>query len=150
MIIPSLTRKSSLTHNKSLILRLGYVRTFRSYASNRNYFGTPIGLTAGLFSSVHELSGLTYGVTIPLTAIVLRTIVTLPLSIYSQKKLNTRIMLRHVFFEWGNLIASQALELQKPQNKDPRSLNKLMSSTQKLVILILCSLMLTYSSYQKE
>lgn len=93
---------------------------------------------AQLFSSVHDLSGLTYGVTIPLTAIVLRTIVTLPLSIYSQKKLNTRIELRPLFFQWGNVITSQALEFQRSENKDPRSekdnLNKVMPNVQKLVI----------------
>lgn len=130
--------KCSLTCSKFLVLRFGHTRTFRSYASNRSHFESPIGIMAQLFSSVHDLSGLTYGVTIPLTAIVLRTIVTLPLSIYSQKKLNTRIELRPLFFQWGNVITSQALEFQRSENKDPRSekdnLNKVMPNVQKLVI----------------
>jgi mitochondrial inner membrane protein COX18 len=77
-----------------------------------------IELTAQIFRSVHDLSGLPYGVTIPLTAVALRTIVTLPLSIYSQRKLNKRIELRPLFYQWGEIIGLQVMSQQRSQGVD--------------------------------
>jgi hypothetical protein len=80
---------------------------------------------------------LTYGFSIPLTAVALRTLVTLPLAIYSQKKLNRRIELRPLFYHWGEIVGSQAVARQKALNVDLRNdknaLAKTMSTVQKTV-----------------
>jgi hypothetical protein len=118
------------------VSRPAYVRGFTSSVPNRYGFGGPIEITAELFRAIHDVSGLTYGVTIPLTALALRTIVTLPLSIYSQKKLNRRIELRPLYYQWGELIGMQALAQQKSRNADLRDkgvYEKTMSRVQKLV-----------------
>ena|ERR1700737_1486803 len=98
--------------------RQANVRGFASSTASR--FG-PIEITAELFRSVHDLSGLSYGLAIPLTAFALRTVITLPLTIYSQKKLNRRIELRPLFFYWGDIIGVQTVKLQKSRNVDLRN-----------------------------
>ena len=117
--------------------RLRHTRGFASSSTRRFGFEAPIELTAELLRSIHDLSGLPYGLTIPLTAIAFRSIITLPLSIYSQKKLNRRIELRPLFFHWGNLIGMQAVAQQKARNVDIRgnqeAYAKMMSTVQKMV-----------------
>ena len=119
--------------------RLSQLKHNRGFASSipRRYGLTPIEITADLIRSIHDLSGLPYGATIPLTAIALRSIITLPLSIYSQKKLNRRIELRPLFFEWGNLIGMQAVAREKSRKvnirRDKEALAKMMSTVQKMV-----------------
>jgi hypothetical protein len=114
-------------------------RGFASSAQRKSVFDVPIEVTAQLFRSIHDLSGLTYGVTIPLTALALRTIVTLPLSIYSQKKLIRRIELRPLYYHWGEIIGFQAVAQQKSRNinlrADKTAYMATMSKAQKLVIL---------------
>jgi hypothetical protein len=66
----------------------------------------PIAITAQLIRSIHDVTDLPYGLSIPLTAVVLRSIVTLPLAIYSQKKLARRIELRPLIFQWTYLLGS--------------------------------------------
>ena len=98
----------------------------------------PIEITAQLIHSIHDLSGLTYGVAIPLTAIAFRTIVTLPLSIYSQKKLNRRIELHPLFHQWGDIIGTQAISRAKANNVDLRgnqeAYEKMMTTVRKMVM----------------
>lgn len=112
-------------------------RAFTSSVPSRFALGAPIELTADLIRSIHDLSGLTYGFSIPLTAVALRTLVTLPLAIYSQKKLNRRIELRPLFYHWGEIVGSQAVARQKALNVDLRNdknaLAKTMSTVQKTV-----------------
>jgi hypothetical protein len=98
--------------------RAGSVRGFAS--SRINHIG-PIELTAELLRSVHDFSGLSYGLAIPLTAFALRTTITLPLAIYSQKKLNRRLELRPLFFHWGELIGMQTAKLALSGNADLRN-----------------------------
>lgn len=113
---------------------------YRGFASTRPIAisaGSPIEITADVIRSIHDVSGLPYGFTIPLTAIALRTIVTLPLAIYSQKKLNRRIELRPLFYHWGELIGMQMVARQKAQNIDLRKDQSTLAETtwrvQKLV-----------------
>lgn len=98
------------------IARTGYVRGFASSLPRRG----PIEITAQLIHSIHDVTGLTYGAAIPLTAIAFRSIVTLPLSIYSQKKLNRRIELHPLFHQWGDMIGTQAVARAKANNVDLR------------------------------
>ena len=95
----------------------------------------PIEVTAQLFRSIHDLSGLPYGLTIPLTAFALRAVVTLPLSIYSQKKLNRRIELRPLYYHWGELIGSQVLELERAPKgaTDKATLRNIATRVQRIV-----------------
>ena len=102
--------------------RRAHVRTFTSSRQSRFFFDGPIEWTGQLIRSFHELSGLTYGITIPLTAIILRTAVTLPLSIYSQKKLIRRIELRPLFFVWGEVIGQAAVEKVKQDGSQSAAL----------------------------
>ena len=117
--------------------RWAHCRAFSSSAPVRFALGSPIELTADLIRSIHDLSGLTYGFSIPLTAIALRTVVTLPLAVYSQKKLNRRIELRPLFYHWGEIIGSQEVARQKALNVDLRNnkqaLEKAMFAVQKTV-----------------
>jgi hypothetical protein len=92
-------------------------RGFASSVPNRFSFHGPIEATAQLFHSIHDVTGLTYGITIPLTAILLRTAITLPLVIYSQKKLNRRIELRPLFYHWGEIIGLQAATAYQKKHK---------------------------------
>lgn len=87
----------------------------------------PIELTALLFQSVHDVSGLTYGLSIPLTTLVLRTAVTFPLSIYSQKKLKRRLELRPLFTKWGDVKSMQVIAEQKAQKIDLKGNKEAMS-----------------------
>ena len=87
----------------------------------------PIELTALLFQSVHDLSGVTYGLSIPLTTLVLRTAVTLPLSIYSQKKLRKRLELRPLFTKWGDVKSMQVIAEQNAQQIDLKGNKQAMS-----------------------
>lgn len=130
-------RTLSVPCNAFRFSRLGDIRGFSSSVPRRYGFEAPIEITAELIRSIHDFSGLTYGAAIPLTAIVLRSIITLPLSIYSQKKLNRRIQLRPLFFQWGNLIGMQAVAQQKSRKVDLRGnkeqYTKMMSIVQKMV-----------------
>jgi inner membrane protein COX18 len=130
-------RTTILLRNTVHVSRLRHARGFASSSPRGFGFEVPIEVTAELLRSIHNLSGLSYGVTIPLTAIALRSIITLPLSIYSQKKLNRRIELRPLFFHWGNLIGVQAVAQQKARNVDLRgnleAYTKMMSTVQKMV-----------------
>jgi hypothetical protein len=92
-------------------------RSFTSSVPNRWSFNGPIEATAQLFHSIHDVTGLTYGISIPLTAILLRTVVTLPLVIYSQKKLNKRIELRPLFYHWGEIIGMQSAAAYRKQHQ---------------------------------
>jgi hypothetical protein len=139
--------KSCADHSLGRMLRTGcrilhgapryHCRAFTCSAPGRFGLGTPIELTADLFRSIHDLTGLTYAFSIPLTAIALRTAVTLPLAIYSQKKLNRRIELRPLFFHWGDVVGMQSVARQKAHNVDLRSdkkaLARTMSTVQKMV-----------------
>jgi len=115
-----------------------HCRAFTCSSPGRFGIGTPVELTADLFRSIHDLSGLTYAFSIPLTAIVLRTAVTLPLAIYSQKKLNRRLELRPLFFHWGDIVGMQTVARQRALNvdlrKDKNALAKTMSTVQKIVL----------------
>jgi len=93
-------------------------RTFTSTAQTKFILDGPIELAAQLIRSIHDLSGLTYGITIPLTAIALRTVVTLPLSIYSQRKLIRRAEIRPLHFFWGELIGITAMNEVKRRSRD--------------------------------
>jgi membrane protein insertase Oxa1/YidC/SpoIIIJ len=107
---------------RSRILQGSRQANFRAFSTSpTNRFGGPIEITAELFRSVHDLTGLSYGLTIPLTALVLRTAITLPLAIYSQKKLNRRIELRPLFYHWGEIIGMQTAKQQKSRNVDLRN-----------------------------
>lgn len=66
----------------------------------------PIAITAQLIRGIRDVTDIPYGLSIPLTAVVLRSIVTLPLAIYSQKKLARRIELRPLIFQWTHLFGS--------------------------------------------
>jgi len=94
-------------------LRVTQIRGFASSVPSTFGFQVPLEVTEHVIRSIHDLSGMSYGVTIPLTAIVLRSTITLPISLNSQLKLNRRIALRPLFFQWGNLIGMQAMTLQK-------------------------------------
>ena len=108
-------------------------RAFTSTAPGRFGLGSSLELTADLIRSFHDLSGLSYGFSIPLTAIALRTVVTLPLAIYSQKKLNRRLELRPLFFHWGEVIGAQAVARQKALNVDLRKDKAALQKTAKNV-----------------
>ena len=109
-------RMRTLPNNTFRVARTGHIRGFASSIPRRG----PIEITAQLIHSIHDLSGLTYGAAIPLTAIAFRSIVTLPLSIYSQKKLSRRIELRPLFHQWGDIIGIQAVARAKANNVDLR------------------------------
>jgi hypothetical protein len=118
--------------------RRPYRRGFSSSAPSRWSFNGPIEATAQLFHSIHDVTGLTYGISIPLTAILLRTVVTLPLVIYSQKKLNKRIELRPLFYHWGEIIGMQSATAYQKQHKvdlrkDKEALAKTVSKVQATV-----------------
>src|SRR5271170_2980104 len=108
-----------LQSNIFKVSRTIQARQFSSSPQQRFGFD-PIEITAMLFRSFHDVSGLTYGITIPLTTIALRTIVTLPLSIYSQKKLQRRLELRPLFTKWAELKGMQVVSEQKALNMDLR------------------------------
>jgi hypothetical protein len=116
------------------VARTGPVRGFASSLPRRG----PIEITAQLIHSIHDLTGLTYGVAIPLTAIAFRTIVTLPLSIYSQNKLNRRIELHPLFHRWGEMIGAQAVVRAKANNVDLRGNQEayanMMTTVQRMVM----------------
>jgi membrane protein insertase Oxa1/YidC/SpoIIIJ len=107
-------------------------RKFSSSVVSRFDFVGPIELTAQLFRSLHDVTGLTYGVSIPLTAIALRTLVTLPLAVYSQKKLNRRIELLPLFYHWAEVIGAQTAARYRSQNlkTDKATLAQAMSKLQ--------------------
>jgi hypothetical protein len=98
---------------------------------------SPFQITAEIIRSIHDVSGLGYGITIPLTAVVLRTLITLPLALYSQKKLNRRIELRPLFYHWGEIIGMRTVARQKLKNVDLRqnkeAFTSTMSTVQKMV-----------------
>ena len=96
------------------VTRAVHARQFSSSPSQRLGFD-PIELAALVFRSVHDVSGLTYAFSIPLTTLVLRTVLTLPLSIYSQKKLQRRLQLRPLFSKWGDVKSMQVIAEQKAQ-----------------------------------
>jgi len=115
-------------------------RQCRGFATTRTVAmtaGGPIQFTAEIIQTIHDFSGLPYGYTIPLTAVILRTIVTLPFAIQSQKKLNRRIELRPLFHQWGEIIGMRSVARQKNQNVDIRenqqALEETMSTVKKLV-----------------
>ena len=116
------------------VTRTSHARGFSSSLPRRG----PIEITAQLIHSIHDLSGLTYGVAIPLTALAFRTIVTLPLSIYSQKKLNRRIELHPLFHQWGDMIGTQAVARAKANKVDLRGNREahanMMTTVQKMVV----------------
>ena len=108
------------------VSRSAQMRQFSSSPQQRFAFD-PIEITALLFRSFHDVSGLTYGISIPLTALLLRTVVTLPLSIYSQKKLQKRLELRPLFTKWGDFKGMQVVAEQKARGIDLRGNKKAMS-----------------------
>jgi hypothetical protein len=103
------------------ILHASRAGSVRGFTSSRIHHIGAIELTAELFRSVHDVSGLSYGLTIPLTALALRTAITLPLAIYSQKKLNRRLEFRPLFFHWGEIIGMQTAKLALSGNADLRN-----------------------------
>ena len=102
------------------VFRVSRIVQRRQFGSSPHHrlFIDPIELTAALFRSFHDVSGLTYAVSIPLTSIALRSVVTLPLAIYSQKKLQRRLELRPLFNKWGDVKGAQVLAEQKAQKID--------------------------------
>jgi membrane protein insertase Oxa1/YidC/SpoIIIJ len=112
-------------------------RGFASTPSIAMSAGGSIQLAVDIIRSIHDVSGLSYGVSIPLTAIALRTIITLPLAISSQRKLNRRIELRPLFYHWGEIIGSRTVARLKSQNvdlhKDKKAMAETMSRVQKIV-----------------
>src|SRR5271170_7856598 len=130
-----------LRSNIFKVSRTIQARQFSSSPQQRFGFD-PIEITALLFRSFHDVSGLTYGITIPFTTIALRTIVTLPLSIYSQKKLQRRLELRPRFTKWGEVKGMQVVAEQKARNIDlkgnKKAMSEAMSRVRKMVLIIPC------------
>jgi hypothetical protein len=93
----------------------------------RNPILDPTEIIALLFRSFRDVCVLTYGITMPLTTVALRTIVTLPLSIYSQKKPQRRLELRVLFTKWGEVKGMQVVAEQKARNLDLKGNKKAMS-----------------------
>lgn len=126
---------------RRLLLPVNSVRFSRPSNVRGFAFSTPkrgpIELTAQLIHSIHDVSGLTYGAAIPLTAIAFRTLVTLPLSIYSQKKLKRRVELHPLFHIWGNLLGIELITRAKSANVDVRgneaAQEKIMSTVKEIV-----------------
>jgi membrane protein insertase Oxa1/YidC/SpoIIIJ len=121
-----------LRSNIFKVSRTVQARKFSSSPQQRFGFD-PIEMTALLFRSFHDVSGLTYGIAIPLTTVALRTIVTLPLSIYSQMKLQRRLELRPLFTKWGEVKGMQVVAEQKARNLDLKGNKKAMSEAMSLV-----------------
>ena len=99
--------------------RVCYQSTCRGFATSSTakfeILG-PIAITAQLISSIHDVTGLSYGLSIPFTALALRSIVTLPLAIHSQKKMARRIELRPLIFQWTYLLGSIVARKHTPKN----------------------------------
>jgi len=134
-------RRALPRSNVFRVSRTAQARQF-SWSPQQRFGFEPIEITAQLFSSFHDVSGLTYGITIPFTTIALRTIVTLPLSIYSQKKLQRRLELRPLFTKWGEVKGMQVVAEQKARNIDlkgnKKAMSEAMSRVRKMVLIIPC------------
>ena len=97
--------------------RTPHVRGFASSPPARLGLSTPFEVTSDIFHSIHDITGLTYGITIPLAAVLLRTAVTLPASIYGYLILNRRLELRPLVLKWGSAIGR--LTVVKFKQKNP-------------------------------
>lgn len=80
------------------------VRGFAASAPAKLSLSTPFEATSDIIHSIHDMTGLTYGITIPLAAVLLRTVVTLPVSVYGYRVINRRLALRPLLLHWGNVI----------------------------------------------
>jgi len=93
------------------------VRGFASSPPARLGLSTPFEVTSDIFHAIHDVTGLTYGIAIPLTAVLLRTAVTLPASIHGYLILNRRLELRPLVLKWGSAIGR--LTVVKFKQKNP-------------------------------
>jgi hypothetical protein len=91
-------------------------RGFASAPTRLFFADYPILIAANIIHSIHDFSGLPYSMSIPLTAIVLRTAVTLPLAIYSQYKMNRRIELRPIQFFYAEWLSSSLKDTQQKKH----------------------------------
>jgi membrane protein insertase Oxa1/YidC/SpoIIIJ len=134
-------RTPLLRPNIFRVSRTAQARQFSSSPHQRFGFD-PIEITALLFRSFHDVSGLTYGIAIPLTTVALRTLVTLPLSIYSQRKLQRRLELRPLFAKWGEVKGMLVVAEQKARNLDlkgnKQAMSEAMSRVRKMVLGVIC------------
>lgn len=99
-------------------LRDPRVRGFAGSAPSRLSLSSPFEVTSQVIHSIHDVTGLTYGLTIPLAAVLLRAVVTLPMSIYGQKALNKRLELRPLMYRWGSIITRLSILEFKQKNPD--------------------------------
>jgi len=114
-------------------------------------FSTPFEVTSDILHSIHDVTGLTYGITIPLAAVVLRTVVTLPAGIYSYSILNRRLELRPLILKWGSVIGRLTVVEFKQKNPNvdlkaneeaARTLSKMVHKTVYITLKKACA---TYS-----
>jgi hypothetical protein len=100
------------------LLRAPRIRGFSASAAANLGLSTPFEVTSHVLHCIHDVTGLTYGITIPLAAILLRAVVTLPMSIYGQRALNKRLELRPLLYRWGSVITR--LSILEFKHKNPQ------------------------------
>lgn len=99
--------KSSLS-NAFLHLPPSY-RAFHASPRPR-FLETVIAPTYALFEGVHSLTGLQWAYTIPLTALVIRTFFTLPVSIYTRRVQQKQAELLPVINAWTKTLEKEAMQ----------------------------------------
>jgi len=98
------------------LLRSPRARGFAASPSTSFSLSAPFEVTSQVIHSIHDVTGLTYGITIPLAAVLLRGVVTLPMSVYGQKALNKRLELRPLMYRWGSVITRLSILEFKQKN----------------------------------
>ena len=94
--------------------------------SNARYstiLGPCLQVIATTFETVHQVSGLTWAYTIPLTTFILRSSISLPVAIYARERINRLARLRPLTEAWRETLRMTTLR-QAPPSADPRAIMK--------------------------
>lgn len=112
MSISALSRASLRPKSKLSNAFLQLPPSYRAFhASPRpRFLETIIAPTYSLFEGVHSLTGLQWAYTIPLTALVIRTFFTLPISIYTRRVQQKQAALLPVINAWTNTLSKEAMQ----------------------------------------
>lgn len=114
MSISALSRASFRPKSRSKLSNafLQLPPSYRAFhASPRpRFLETVIAPTYSLFEGVHSLTGLQWAYAIPLTALVIRTIFTLPISIYTRRVQQKQAALLPVINAWTKTLEREAMQ----------------------------------------
>ena len=102
-----------------------------SWSKHRSFHASPrhqyldgcISLTHNAISGLHQSTGLSWAVTLPLTALIIRTVVTGPLSVYTYKITQRRMAVQPLIFAWQSVV--QRKVMQKDRARGPVVCDKL-------------------------